>query len=101
MLVSSLTGLSASASFEEAVAHKDAMVLAVRTRAMPPWMPADGCQTYEGSRRLDQSEIDSLTAWVERGAAKGEPRDAPVPPVATSELPWPGRLRYLTRVITG
>jgi hypothetical protein len=64
------------------------MAGAAAARRMPPWMPDDGCGSYVGSRRLSQTEIDTLTAWSEAGAPEGNPADAPPPPVATGTLPW-------------
>lgn len=55
---------------------------AVRSRKMPPWfadVAADGSR-YKllNDRRLTDTEIATLAAWAESGAAKGDPDDARV-----------------------
>ena len=61
---------------------------AVRTRRMPPWLPADGCQSYVGDRRLRQEEIDLLVAWSEAGAPEGTPRASTPEPAGAATLAW-------------
>ena len=52
---------------------------AVRSRKMPPWFADPCCGKFSNDRSLSAAEIDTLAAWAESGAAKGDPRDAPPP----------------------
>src|SRR5579872_2331128 len=59
----------------------------VLTREMPPW-PADPDRSmkFRNDARLTQHDIDTLVAWVNAGAPKGN--DADLPPVPTFEDGW-------------
>ena len=50
----------------------------VVSRTMPPW-PADpeNSLPFRNERRLDQAEIDTITAWVDGGAPRGPAADLP------------------------
>jgi hypothetical protein len=52
---------------------------AVLIRKMPPWPADPHYGTFSNDRSLSQKEIDTLAAWVERGAVEGNPADAPPP----------------------
>lgn len=56
-------------------------------REMPPW-PADpnGSLKFRNDPRLSQQEIDTLVAWVNAGAPKGN--DADLPPLPTISQGW-------------
>ena len=77
-------------SYEEA--HPRAGVLAAATRAgeMPPWLPAEGCGDFQGSRRLSAAEIATFEAWADAGAPAGVPTDAPLAAPTASDLGPPG-----------
>ena len=53
----------------------------VVSRTMPPW-PADpeNSLKFRNERRLDQAEIDTIVAWVDGGAPKGNDADLPALP---------------------
>jgi hypothetical protein len=53
----------------------------VASRAMPPW-PADPERSmkFRNDPRLAQKDIDTLVAWVDAGAPKGNDADLPPPP---------------------
>lgn len=59
-----------------------AAVEAVKTRAMPPWMPDPECRDYAHSRRLSDEQVAVFTGWADAGFALGEvdsyraPKDA-------------------------
>jgi hypothetical protein len=59
----------------------------VMTREMPPW-PADPAKSvkFRNDARLSKQEIDTIVAWVDAGAPKGE--DAELPPMPKSEDGW-------------
>lgn len=59
----------------------------VLTREMPPW-PADPNRSvkFRNDARLSKHDIDTLVAWVNAGAPKGN--DADLPPLPKSEDGW-------------
>lgn len=57
-----------------------AIAKAVANRTMPPWhADVQHLGTFIGERYLAQDDIDTLVAWVEQGAQRGNPKDAPAP----------------------
>jgi copper type II ascorbate-dependent monooxygenase-like protein len=48
-------------------------------RAMPPWFADAQTSTlkFSNDRRLTQTEIDTITAWVDAGSPKGDDKDLP------------------------
>lgn len=54
----------------------------VLQRTMPPWFadPKTSTLHFANDRRLSQKEIDTITAWVDAGAPKGNDRDLPKMP---------------------
>ena len=59
----------------------------VLAREMPPW-PADPAESlkFRNDARLSQHDIDTLVAWVNAGAPKGD--DADLPPMPKFEGGW-------------
>jgi hypothetical protein len=59
----------------------------VRTRAMPPW-PADPQHSvkFRNDARLTTQEIDTLVAWADAGAPRGN--DADLPPLPSAAHKW-------------
>lgn len=53
---------------------------AVLTRKMPPWFADPRYGEFANDARLTAQEIDTVAAWVDGGAAEGDPRDLPAPP---------------------
>ncbi|MCY4511471.1 MAG: cytochrome c, partial [Acidobacteria bacterium] len=53
----------------------------VVSREMPPW-PADprNSMKFRNERYLEQHEIDTIAAWVDAGAPRGNPADLPAAP---------------------
>ena len=53
----------------------------VVSREMPPW-PADPANSmkFRNERYLEQHEIDTIAAWVDAGAPRGNPADRPAAP---------------------
>jgi len=52
----------------------------VLDRSMPPWLASAENTHFKNDRRLSQKEIDTITAWVDGGAIKGNDEDLPAPP---------------------
>ena len=51
----------------------------VQERAMPPWFEDGHTEKFENNRSLTQDQIDTIVAWVNAGAPKGDPKDLPPP----------------------
>lgn len=49
-------------------------------RTMPPWTADPKVGQWANDARLSQKEIDTIVAWVEAGAPKGDDKDLPVAP---------------------
>lgn len=47
---------------------------------MPPWGADPAHGTFKNDPRLSQKEIDTITAWVDGGAPKGDDKDLPKGP---------------------
>ena len=59
----------------------------VVSRTMPPWPPdPDNSLKFRNERHLDQAEIDTIVAWVDGGAPKGN--DADLPPLPDFPEGW-------------
>jgi hypothetical protein len=52
----------------------------VLSRQMPPWHADPRHGEFANDRRLSQSEIDTIVAWVDTGAREGSPRELPPAP---------------------
>ncbi|HJZ75099.1 MAG TPA: cytochrome c [Vicinamibacterales bacterium] len=52
----------------------------VVARAMPPWGADAPHGVFKNDPSLSQAEIDTIAAWVDAGAPKGEDKDLPSPP---------------------
>src|SRR5438132_3854211 len=49
-------------------------------RTMPPWLADPSFGHFANDRRLSQKEIDTISAWVDAGAPRGDDKDLPAPP---------------------
>jgi hypothetical protein len=74
-------------SYDTVRPRADLIKQKVLSREMPPW-PADSNRSlkFRNDARLSQLDINTLVAWVDAGAPKGN--DADVPPVPKSENGW-------------
>ena len=76
-------------TYQDAVRRRNKIVKTVKSGAMPPWKPAESCRPLKDSRRLAQSDIETIAAWVSGGALAGDPDDAPAPRQDPEPgLPW-------------
>ncbi len=63
------------------VMKKGAIIAAVTSsRQMPPWKAEPASFPYRDERRLKDSDIALLQAWVKQGMREGDPADKPAPP---------------------
>ncbi len=46
---------------------------------MPPWFAGDTSRHFTNERKLSESEINTLVAWVDSGALEGDLKDRPAP----------------------
>jgi hypothetical protein len=66
-------------SYQEARPWAKAIKNAVVTRKMPPWFADPNYRHFSNDRTLSASDIDTLVAWVDNGAAEGDAKDKPAP----------------------
>jgi hypothetical protein len=52
----------------------------VTTRQMPPWSADPHFGEFANNTQLSQSDVDTITAWVDQGAKEGNPTDLPPQP---------------------
>jgi hypothetical protein len=68
-------------SYEEVRPWAKAIRQRVVRREMPPWFADPAHGRFVNDASLPQAEIDTIAAWVDRGAPKGDDKDLPpVPP---------------------
>jgi mono/diheme cytochrome c family protein len=58
----------------------------IALKTMPPWHADPHFGEWANDRRLSQTEIDTVLAWVANGAPEGNPKD--LPPVPTFVTGW-------------
>jgi hypothetical protein len=63
--------------YESAATWASASMLAIETGAMPPWLVTDDgtCNSWQHSRVLSQTQIETISKWIDEGAPEGTPRD--------------------------
>jgi len=67
-------------TYKEIRPWSKAVAKAVASKAMPPWDAAsEHSGQFIGERGLTDAEIATIVAWVEQGATRGNPKDAPAP----------------------
>lgn len=62
-------------TYEQARPWAVAIKESVRQKKMPPWYADPHYGKFSNDRSLTQRDIETLVAWVEGGAPKGNPRD--------------------------
>src|ERR1700693_5220963 len=86
-------------TYEDARPWATAMKRMVVSRAMPPWFEDGHTEKFENNRSLTQAQIDTIAAWVDAGAPKGNPKDLP-PPIDFVKgwtIPKPDKVSLLPR----
>jgi mono/diheme cytochrome c family protein len=67
-------------SYQEVRPWAKAIARVVDTKVMPPWDASENQHgIFQNERTLTKDQIATIVAWVEQGAARGNPDDAPVP----------------------
>lgn len=67
-------------SYEEVRPWAKAIVKAVHTKYMPPWFATDEFDgVFRNERGLSDTDIETIQRWVDQGARRGNPQDAPAP----------------------
>jgi hypothetical protein len=61
----------------DVLANKTLIRAAVAGRVMPPWMADNGCADYSNDRSLSDTQIHTITSWIDSGAPLGSASDAP------------------------
>ena len=67
-------------TFDEARPWAKSIKQRVVSGTMPPWGADTPHGVFKNDPRLSQAEIDTITAWVDNGAPKGDDKDLPVAP---------------------
>ena len=67
-------------SWEDAWEQRESIRSAVLSRSMPPWQVSDCCGDWYHDYSLTTEEIAQIAAWVDSGAAEGDPGEAPPAP---------------------
>jgi mono/diheme cytochrome c family protein len=67
-------------TYEEARPWARAVRQRVVARTMPPWGADPAHGTFKNDPRLSQKDIDTIAAWVDTGALKGDDKDLPATP---------------------
>ena len=76
-------------TYDEVRPWAKSIVKQIQTKQMPPW---DAHPQHKGQfrneRTLEESEIDLITRWVDSGAPRGNPADAPEPRTFNASNGW-------------
>jgi len=67
-------------TYDDAKKFAPQIAAAVRSRAMPPWLPASGFGEFANDPSLSDAEIRTVVAWAAAGAPEGPPAATPPPP---------------------
>ncbi len=76
-------------SYKEVRPWSKAILRQVKTRQMPPWdASAEFNGHFSNERTITDEEIATIEAWVESGAQRGRPQDAPEPVTFETNNGW-------------
>ncbi len=75
-------------TYKKNVQYASLIDAAVKSKTMPPWPPDVNYKRYAHERLLTDTEISTISDWVNNGQAEGDPNKLPPLPVfpAESEL---------------
>jgi hypothetical protein len=68
-------------TYDDARPYARSIKQRVVARVMPPWGADPAHGTFKNDPRLSQAEIDTIAAWVDGGAVKGNDADLPRAPM--------------------
>ena len=66
-------------TYQQARPWAKAMKEAVLLKKMPPWFADSHYGSFKNDRSMSQTDIQTLVAWADAGAPKGEAKDLPPP----------------------
>ena len=66
-------------TYEQTRPWAKAMKEAVLMKKMPPWYADPRYGRFSNARTLAQKDIDTIAAWADAGAPRGDPKDMPPP----------------------
>src|SRR5437870_8314989 len=83
-------------TYEEARPWAKSIAARVGARQMPPWHidKTVGIQKFKNDRSLSDEQIETILAWANAGAPKGDPKDMPAPKVWGNEDSWQLATKY-------
>jgi Flp pilus assembly protein TadD len=73
-------------TYQDVRKHAAQVVAVTQRRYMPPWPPEPGYGDFIGERRLTETQLRLIAAWVKQGAPEGNP--ANLPPAPHFEQGW-------------
>lgn len=77
-------GNSSFLDYVDVVARKNSIKYQVENKIMPPWPGDPSYRHYAEERVLEQSEIDAIVNWTNKGTPEGDKSKAPAKPVYKS-----------------
>jgi hypothetical protein len=83
-------------TYEEARPWARSIRAKVAARDMPPWHidKTVGIQQFKNDRSLSDKQIETVLAWVDQGAVKGDPKDMPPAKQWPSDQGWNYAARF-------
>lgn len=75
-------------TYEDAYPWIGLIKLRVQNRQMPPWHIDRSVGEYDPDPSLSDEELATIVRWVDAGAPRGKPEDAPPPPELTPFDAW-------------
>jgi mono/diheme cytochrome c family protein len=89
--ISGMVAPFALMDYEEVRPWAKSIAKAVNDKYMPPWFASDEFHgVFRNERSLPQDDIDTIVTWVEQGAKRGNPADAPEPKTFSNQEWWLG-----------
>jgi hypothetical protein len=88
-------------AYADARAKGQAIKQMVSSRKMPPWFADPHYSHFSNDPSLNEDEIQTITAWVDRGTPAGDPHDAPVRRYWADgwNIPQPDRVIQLSKPV--
>jgi hypothetical protein len=71
-------------NYSDVVKHGKLIAAVTAARIMPPWKAEPASYPYKDSRRLSDTDLQTLQTWVKQGMPEGDPAKTPALPKFTS-----------------